>query len=229
MLEQFNTSTVLFLNDILRHHYFLTRVVQGLADNAFARGAPVFIPLLVIWFSDEKRRGRILSGLIGVCLATGGSVIVQRFLHIGTRPFLDPNLHLYLLNGEFADNWYHSNSFPSDTAALFFSLSTVVFLQWRAAGLVAYTWSLLINVCRMAIGFHYPTDVLAGIALGVGVVYLFSDIPRLTDFLQGFMERSKSRMPWINALLAMFIADAYTLFLASRGFVHFAQLLLARH
>lgn len=232
MLEQLNTNTVLYLNAILRHHHLVTRIVQGLADNALARGAPVFIPLLVIWFSGEKaqHRGRILSGLVGVCVATFGSVVLQRCLHLGVRPFLDPKLHLYLLNGEFADGWYHANSFPSDTAALFFSLSTVVFLEWRLAGIIAYGWSFLIDgICRIALGFHSPIDVLGGIILGVGTAYLFSRMPLMTNVAQRATERSNYRLAWIHASLVLFIADAYSLFPSLRGILQFLHLLPGQH
>jgi undecaprenyl-diphosphatase len=231
MLEHLNTGTVLFLNGLLRHHYVLTRIVQGLADNAIARGAPVFVPLLVLWFSSEcaKRRGRMIAGLIGVAVATFASVALQRTLHLGVRPFLDPRLHLYLLNGEFADGWYHANSFPSDTAALFFALSTVVFVEWRLAGALAYGWSLLVNICRIALGFHSPIDVIAGIAWGAGVVYLFVHLRPLVLFAKHGLERSNARLPWIHALLVLFIADAYTLFLASRGILQVLHLLPGRH
>jgi membrane-associated phospholipid phosphatase len=232
VIEQFDANIVLYLNGILRNHYLLTRIAQGLTDNALARGAPVFIPLLVIWFScnNIENRGRVLTGLLGAFVATFASVVVQRSLHLGVRPFLNPKLHLYLLNGEFADGWFHANSFPSDTAALFFALSTVVFLEWRFAGIIAYAWSFLADgICRMALGFHSPTDIVAGIILGVGTVYVFSRMRFMSAFAQSVLKRSNSRLAWVHALLILFIADAYNLFPALRGMFQFLHILPGQH
>jgi undecaprenyl-diphosphatase len=72
----------------------------------------------------------------------------------------------------------HWSSFPSDHAVLYFALSTVVFLVSRKAGIFAYCFTFLV-VClpRMYLGLHYPTDILAGELLGIGVACLFARKP----------------------------------------------------
>ena len=58
-------------------------------------------------------------------------------------------------------------SFPSDHAALLGALPFALFYWDRR---VAWTWTMLaflLVVVRVALGFHYPSDVLAGMALGV--------------------------------------------------------------
>lgn len=231
MLAQLNTAIVVFLNGVLRNHYLLARIVEGLALNPIARGVPVFVPLMVIWFSTEntKHRGRILLGLVGVCVATLVSVMLQKRLHVDVRPFFNPKLHLYLLSQEIIQEWGRINSFPSDTATLYFSLSTVVFLEWRVGGAFAYGWSFLsAGICRMALGFHYPSDILAGIALGIATAYFFSNMHGLASRVQRLLEGSNIRVAWIHAALFLFIADAYTLFPGLQGVMRFLTM-LERH
>lgn len=58
-------------------------------------------------------------------------------------------------------------SFPSDHAALLAALPLALF-SWNRR--VAWMWAglaLLLVVVRVAVGFHYPSDMLAGIALGL--------------------------------------------------------------
>ena len=58
-------------------------------------------------------------------------------------------------------------SFPSDHAALLAALPLALF-SWNRR--VAWMWAglaLLLVVVRVAVGFHYPSDMLAGMALGL--------------------------------------------------------------
>jgi membrane-associated phospholipid phosphatase len=76
-------------------------------------------------------------------------------------------------NLEFADAvepLFGRSSFPSGHAATTFAIA--VFLLWAARGTkramharaIAF-WSLLVGLSRIAVGVHYPTDVLASLAL----------------------------------------------------------------
>ena len=223
-MEHFDTAVVLYLNDLLREHLWFAKLVNGLALNPIVRGAPVLIPLMVIWFSRDQlaHRGRLLMGLFGVCIATFLSVFLQKELQVDIRPFFNPQLHLYLVEQHHLSDWGRINSFPSDTATLYFALSTVVFREWRLGGMLAYIWSFVTaGICRAALGFHYPTDILAGIALGIATAYLFGNWQRLVLWVQRHLERADGRTAWVHAALFIFLADAYSLFPGLQGFMRF--------
>lgn len=220
MLEHLDTEAVLLLNGLVRNHYWIAKAASGLALNPIARGVPVFVPLIVLWFTPDhvNQRGRMVLGLLAACFATFVSVILQKHLHVDIRPFFNPQLHLYQPNYVDPTVWDRINSFPSDTATLYFALSTVVFLEWRAAGIVAYAWSFITaGVCRAALGFHYPSDIAAGIVLGAGTVYLITQIPRIAGWIQLHLENSVSRKAWIHAALFLLLADAYSQFEGLQG------------
>lgn len=62
-----------------------------------------------------------------------------------------------------------SSSFPSGHTASSFTASTAIFYNHKRAGIVAYSMAVLIAFSRLYCYVHYPTDVLAGMLLGICV------------------------------------------------------------
>lgn len=61
----------------------------------------------------------------------------------------------------------HDFSFPSGHSAASFSVAMAIYLSGhKRAGTVALIFAALIAVSRLYLGVHYPTDVLAGAAIG---------------------------------------------------------------
>jgi undecaprenyl-diphosphatase len=66
-------------------------------------------------------------------------------------------------------------SFPSGHAAFFFALATAVTLfnkkvhpeRSRRTGIWLFVGAFLISLARIYAGVHYPSDILAGAAVGV--------------------------------------------------------------
>jgi membrane-associated phospholipid phosphatase len=143
---------------------------------------------------------------------------LQKHLHVDIRPFFNPALHLYQVNRVDLGQWDRINSFPSDTATLYFGLSTVIFQEWRWGGALAYAWSFLTAaICRAALGFHYPSDIAAGIILGTGTVLLFAGVSPFAAWLQRQLEHFRSHRAWIHAALFLLLADAYSQFEGLQG------------
>ena len=62
--------------------------------------------------------------------------------------------------------------FPSGHAAFFTALAFGIFFSHKKAGLVFILLGLLIDIARIAVGIHFPVDILGGFALGAGVAYM---------------------------------------------------------
>lgn len=62
-----------------------------------------------------------------------------------------------------------SSSFPSTHSAWAFAAATAIFMGHRKAGIAAYAVAALIGFSRLYMFLHFPTDVLAGMAMGIGL------------------------------------------------------------
>lgn len=105
------------------------------------------------------RRGVVAAGAsAAVALAVGQllSQLVDR-----ARPFVaDPSgVHLFARHA--ADP-----GFPSDHATASFAIAVAILLRSRRWGLLALAMAIVVSVGRVALAVHYPTDVIAGAALG---------------------------------------------------------------
>ena len=97
----------------------------------------------------------------------------------------------------------HDASFPSDHASAAFGIAFAVFFVARKAGILFLAYAVLIAVSRVLAGVHYPTDVLAGAAIGLAaatVVVRFYGVllapavrlvGRLTDPVLATLERQR--------------------------------------
>jgi undecaprenyl-diphosphatase len=58
---------------------------------------------------------------------------------------------------------------------LWMSVATGIFLVWRGVGLLALLYTaIFICLPRAYLGFHYPTDLLAGAAIGIAITYVMT-------------------------------------------------------
>jgi membrane-associated phospholipid phosphatase len=153
------------------------RVITGL----YTFKGFLMIPLLWwIWFAPSARRewqremmiATAASGLIA--LAVGRSL--AHFLPFRVRPIFNPDLHLHFAAESLRDaalsGW---SSFPSDHAMLWAAIAMGIFFVWRGIGTLALVYTaLFICLPRAYLGFHYPTDLLAGAAIGVVIAWIMT-------------------------------------------------------
>ncbi|HEY7594006.1 MAG TPA: phosphatase PAP2 family protein [Actinophytocola sp.] len=64
-----------------------------------------------------------------------------------------------------------SSSFPSGHSASAFAFATAVSMEHKGVGAVVYPLAAAVSYSRVHTGVHWPTDVAAGAAIGVGAAY----------------------------------------------------------
>jgi undecaprenyl-diphosphatase len=83
------------------------------------------------------------------------------------RPFAAHPLTTHLFAAASSDP-----SFPSDHAAAAFAIAVAVLVFSRRAGAAFLAAATLIAVSRVVVGLHYPSDVIAGAAVGTAAALL---------------------------------------------------------
>ena len=72
----------------------------------------------------------------------------------------------------------HDFSFPSGHTIASFEAATALLLHHRKLGIPAIILAVLIAFSRLYLYVHYPTDVLASVALGIGLAFAATALVR---------------------------------------------------
>lgn len=78
-------------------------------------------------------------------------------------------------------------SFPSDHATAAFAIAVSIWLRNRKAGWLALALATILAVARVAVGVHYPTDVVGGALLGTAAALILW-LPPIRRPLHAFAE-----------------------------------------
>ncbi|MGF6776671.1 phosphatase PAP2 family protein [Paraburkholderia sp. GAS334] len=208
-MNSFDTAIQIFLTQIelssvLNH---AIRVIAGL----YTFKGFVLVPILWwIWFQPSQRTewqremviATIVSGLLS--LATGR--LLAHYLPFRVRPIYNPDLHLHFPMAFVRESVQRTwSSFPSDHAMLWMSVATGIFLVWRRVGILALLYvAIFICLPRAYLGFHYPTDVLAGAAIGIAITWVMTRDAVRTRYAVPIL-RSIHRFPGPSYMLAFLL------------------------
>lgn len=115
-------------------------------------------------------RGLIANGLVMVAFPIGLTVIISELVskvYVRQRPFVTlPDIKLLVPHS--ADGGMPSHHLAFMTALVV----SVYFYDRRSAALFAVL-ALLSATGRVAAGIHYPSDILAGVALAIAIVFFY--------------------------------------------------------
>jgi undecaprenyl-diphosphatase len=169
-------SLVKDLNHLFAHADGLEDVLVLYANASEA----LFLALLLLSFAffGAARRAVVSAGFsaaLGLVLAAILSRIVDR-----PRPFVAHPHAVHLFAPHATDP-----GFPSDHATASFAIAVALLSFHRRIGIAALAAATLLSLTRVAMGIHYPTDVLAGAALGTAAALALQMPPAraLTDRL----------------------------------------------
>ena len=161
----------------------------------------LFLALVVGLFllgNRPMQRAAVAAGAsagLALAAAVGLSVSLAR-----ARPFASDPSHVRLLIPHAADA-----GFPSDHATAAFAIATALLLRDRRYGLPALVLAAVLAIGRVAAGVHFPSDVVAGAALGSSVALILT------------MQRPRRLLTWIADRLGAVLDTIRAPILRSRG------------
>ena len=130
-------------------------------------------------WTGAQGRPAFLSAGLSAALALGLAQVVSHLI-ARPRPFVAQPNHSQVLVDSARDF-----TFPSDHATAGFAIGTAITLRMPRVGAPLLVLVTCICVSRVAVGVHYPGDVLAGAALGAacaGLIWLPPIRSRIDEF-----------------------------------------------
>jgi membrane-associated phospholipid phosphatase len=198
-MDLFDTAIQTFLTRIALGCATLNHAIRIIADLYTFKGLVLMPILWWIWFKPSQRgeweREMVVATIASGLLALTIFRLIAHYLPFRTRPLFNPDLHLNFPSGGLEaavlPAW---SSFPSDHAMLWISVATGIFLVWRGVGMLALLYTVIfICLPRVYLGWHYPTDILAGAAIGATITWIMTRDAVRTPFsapILGWMHRS---------------------------------------
>ena len=177
-VEGIDEEIVLWLNQWAGRFAYLDAAEKLIVSDYFI---PVFISLCLLgmWFVGRDHRTRdahqraVLRALIAVGFANLVVILLnQHFFR--ERPFVEHELTLLFYQPT-------DSSFPCNPAAVAFAMSSGMWQGSRKLGAFLYGLAALWGLSRIYAGVFYPSDVVAGAAIGVTISYLVGTALRLIE------------------------------------------------
>jgi undecaprenyl-diphosphatase len=179
---------IYMINGLSNKYWSFDRLVVIISWNSLFKGGVIIAIYWYLWFFQNGneniiiRRKTILASFIGTVAGIMITLALGEVLPFRIRPLHNLNLHLYVTD-EYRYLLKEHNSFPSDTATFVGGLVTGVFLVSRKIGLFAISYAIVFVLFpRVFLGLHYPTDIIAGLFIGI-IAVLLANIDQVKNYL----------------------------------------------
>lgn len=180
-MNSFDSIIIDFLNSFSNWSIIFDTTIVNLMHLDLLKGGVLIGIMWALWFRTDNGtingsvRERLISTMCGSLMALFTARVLAITLPFRYRPLHDPEIDFVLplnMSEKALDGW---SSFPSDHAVLFFALAFSFWHISRRIGFLSIFYvTLVIMFPRIYTGLHYPTDILAGAALGFGFAWLFN-------------------------------------------------------
>lgn len=201
-------STISFLNKLARRSWTIDEFFFLIDGNALAT-APLLVAFWWAWFKEgedqPQNREFAIFGILGSFVAVFAARMLAISLPYRERPLRNPLLHFQLPYDMRPDRVLGWSSFPSDHGALWFALAaSIFFISRRLSIFLGLYVCLTLAVARIYLGIHYPTDILAGGLIGIGVASL-AKYPAIRTAV------TRKPMEWADRAPQLFYAVSFLL------------------
>ena len=179
-LIQFDKEVFLFLNGMGNANWdgFWMFVTNKLSST------PVYLILLILTYKQLGLR-KTLIALAAIAILILVTDQLANFFKYGVqrlRPCYDHEVSTVMrlvktsCGGKFG--YFSAHAANSFAVASFFTF--LLRSRFKYIGFLLFFWAILIAYSRIYIGVHFPLDVLTGMAIGLGISWLFAKLYLLT-------------------------------------------------
>lgn len=163
-----------------RYKYFQKRINESKLFRYFwiFWGNYAFVIFIIVgaWIYFHQELHEDWQALVGICILsfvlTRGLVIslINQFIK-RVRPYQRYNTKPEETKFFSFRDAVH-DSFPSRHTAAYFSIAVVVFLFHPMLGAILIATSIIAGIGRVIMGWHWPSDIIAGMLLGTIFAYI---------------------------------------------------------
>ena len=142
---------------------FLDRVMPPISSLANHGEFWILLALILVCFRKTRKAG-VAMGIAMACGYLIGNMGMKN-LFARPRPYTLTNVSLLV-------DKLHDFAFPSGHTLVSFEAATALAVYHRRWGIAALVLAAIIGYSRLYLFVHYPTDVVAGASLGIGIALL---------------------------------------------------------
>ena len=159
----FDSSVFNFLYNLAGRYSILGWLFSFLSNYLIYILTAILIIFLFSRFAWRERLYLFSLAILSVVVSRGIITELIRFFYYRARPFVELNLPV---------DYPATSSLPSGHMAFLIPLSLLVWHEDKKLGKWFLIGTLLVGVARVAVGLHWPTDILLGVAVGAALFYL---------------------------------------------------------